>query len=107
MAPSTYSATGKSRFAQWFIKRAFSQKPKVSRRKCKGCGKCRDHCPVKAIEMKPRGKNRPPYASFDYGKCIRCFCCQELCPFNLVKIKTPLLVKIMKRSKKRRLTRKK
>ena len=99
MEPSNFAA-GSSRFVQWLLKRVFSQKPKVSRRKCKGCSKCKEHCPAGAITMKQ--KKNGMYATFDYNKCIRCFCCQELCPFHVVKVKTPFVVKIMQRSKRRR-----
>lgn len=54
---------------------------------CTGCATCRDSCPVGAIEM--RGK-RP---AFEYGRCIRCYCCQELCPRKCLRLKTPWLVR--------------
>jgi uncharacterized protein (DUF362 family)/Pyruvate/2-oxoacid:ferredoxin oxidoreductase delta subunit len=98
--PSVQIKMGKTRFTRWFVKRALQEKPKVSKSKCKGCGKCKEHCPVQAIGMKSKGNNKT-YASFDLNKCIRCFCCQELCPFNLVKVKTPLFAKYMKRKRKR------
>ncbi len=48
---------------------------------CKGCRVCLNHCPVSAITMK---KNK---ANIDKTKCIRCYCCQELCEHNAVKVK--------------------
>jgi uncharacterized protein (DUF362 family)/Pyruvate/2-oxoacid:ferredoxin oxidoreductase delta subunit len=48
---------------------------------CTGCGICGKSCPAQVITMcggKPR---------MDLEKCIRCFCCQELCPSKAVKIK--------------------
>lgn len=65
-----------------------SQRPRMPKSKCRGCGKCFEHCPPKAIHIK-NGR-----AMVDLNKCIRCFCCQELCPFHIVKIKTPLLSKV-------------
>ena len=37
------------------------------------------HCPVpgKALSFR-NGKDRPPV--YDRKKCIRCYCCQEMCP---------------------------
>ena len=104
MAPSTFSATGKSKVTQWLMRRMFSQKPVVSKRKCIGCMKCSEHCPVDCIHSrdKGRGKRKGKYVTFDLDKCIRCFCCQELCPLHIVKVKTPIVVKIMNRSKRRR-----
>ena len=48
---------------------------------CTGCGVCAKSCPAQVISMcggKPR---------VDLQRCIRCFCCQELCPSKAVKIK--------------------
>lgn len=65
-----------------------TQRPVVRRSKCRGCQKCYEHCPPKAIRMVD-GK-----AHFNYDICIRCFCCQELCAYHVVKVKTPWLAKI-------------
>lgn len=48
---------------------------------CKGCGKCVEFCPAKAITI-VKGK-----AKIDRKVCIKCYCCQELCPFGLMGIK--------------------
>ncbi len=63
------------------ISRFFEPKPKISVR-CIGCGKCVESCPQKTItlEMK-KGKK---IAKIKYGNCIRCYCCQELCPHGAV-----------------------
>ncbi len=73
---------------QPLIKRLVSRRPYIPTKLCKGCKKCFEHCPPKAISMVD-GK-----AKIDYDKCIRCYCCQELCPFHVVKVKTPILYKI-------------
>ncbi len=83
---------------QWMqpiVHRLTTQRPHVNRRKCRGCKKCFEHCPVKAISMVPTKKGKLPKAKFDYNKCIRCYCCQELCPFGLVKVKSGIVYKIM------------
>jgi uncharacterized protein (DUF362 family)/Pyruvate/2-oxoacid:ferredoxin oxidoreductase delta subunit len=41
---------------------------------CRGCGRCRDLCPAKAIRM---ASGRPAITE---PECIRCYCCHELCP---------------------------
>ena len=83
------------RWLQKPLHRLTTRRPAVNKRKCKGCKKCFEHCPVHAINMKPTKKGGVPKAKFDYNKCIRCFCCQELCPFGLVKVKTGLIYKII------------
>jgi Fe-S-cluster-containing hydrogenase component 2 len=42
---------------------------------------------VQAIVMKD-GK-----PAFDYETCIRCYCCQELCPEHAIDLKVPWFVR--------------
>ena len=84
-------------FLQPLFHKLMTRRPFVKKKDCRGCGKCKAHCPANAITMKE--KKNGMYADFDLTKCIRCFCCQELCPFNVVKIKTGLFYKVI-RSKK-------
>lgn len=86
-------------FLNSFVHKVMTRRPHISASKCKGCKKCYNHCPVKAIEMKQK-HNKKSYAKIDYEKCIRCFCCQELCPFNVVKIKCGIVYKIVHRKRK-------
>lgn len=55
---------------------------------CKGCRDCVDNCPPKALAMNKQG--RP---IVDLQSCIRCFCCQELCPHQAVKLYKPWLAR--------------
>lgn len=73
------------------INRFIKPKPQFSRKDCKGCGMCARSCPPKAIEM----KGGAPVC--DLSKCIRCFCCHELCNYNAVKIKRPWFLKLLLR----------
>ena len=81
-------------FLNGIVHKLTTRRPVINKNKCKGCKKCCEHCPAKAIEMKDKN-NGNKYAKIDYNKCIRCFCCQELCPFNVVKIKSGLVYKIV------------
>jgi len=54
--------------------------PDVILDKCEGCMDCKISCPALAIEMAD-GKAR-----IDMAKCIKCYCCQELCPYDAIKI---------------------
>lgn len=58
---------------------------------CRGCGKCALHCPAKAIKV-VEGRAR-----VDQKKCIHCYCCQELCPFDAVRFRTSLVYKICRK----------
>lgn len=50
-------------------------RPVFTHKSCDGCGTCLRACPAHAISM---DENRRPRV--DMQRCIRCFCCQELCP---------------------------
>lgn len=58
---------------------------------CVGCGDCYRSCPPQVINM----RNKKAEVSLD--GCIRCFCCQELCQYQAVKIKRPLLGRVLTR----------
>ncbi len=56
------------------LRDALERKPTVVKKKCVGCGICRNNCPVDAIKIVDKK------AVIDKTKCIRCYCCQEFCP---------------------------
>lgn len=58
---------------------------------CVGCRDCYRSCPPQVITM------RNNKAEVSLENCIRCFCCQELCQYQAVKIKRPLLGRILTR----------
>jgi ferredoxin len=70
-------------------------RPAIHAAACTRCGNCISACPVepRALDWGRLGKARPPV--YKYNKCIRCFCCQEICPAGAVRIKTPLLGRLM------------
>lgn len=75
-----------NRFAKkYMVKRVHPDKT------CRGCGKCATHCPAKAITVVNRR------AKVDQSKCIHCYCCQELCPFDAVRFRTSVLYKLARK----------
>jgi uncharacterized protein (DUF362 family)/Pyruvate/2-oxoacid:ferredoxin oxidoreductase delta subunit len=74
-----------------FAKNRISPRPFIDAAKCNHCGTCVAHCPVtpKAVDWKNGNTDVPPV--YDYDRCIRCFCCQELCPQAAIAIREPLL----------------
>lgn len=82
-------------FLKRFLKKEWvTQRPLINKKTCKGCAKCYEHCPQKAIIM--QGEKTSKKAYIDTKLCIRCYCCQELCPFNAVKLTKPLLYHIIR-----------
>lgn len=71
------------------LDRAMKPKPIFIHKDCIGCGDCCRSCPAKVIAM----VNNKPIVKLN--NCIRCFCCQELCKYQAVKIKRPLLGRIL------------
>ncbi|MCG6534619.1 MAG: DUF362 domain-containing protein [Syntrophales bacterium LBB04] len=80
-----------------FIRRRLLQRPVCDQGQCLLCGKCRDFCPAQAIVC-----DEKPLA-FDYERCIRCYCCIEVCPegalHNFEPIAGRILGKIIRRNK--------
>lgn len=64
------------------LPQVFRPRPVFTHRRCDGCGTCLRACPAKAITMDER--HRP---HVDVKQCIRCYCCQELCPKTDVEVR--------------------
>ncbi len=78
-----------------FIKNRTSPRPTITKSLCNRCGTCVQNCPVtpKAVDWIEGDESRPP--AHDYNRCIRCFCCQEVCPQGAVFVKETALGKIL------------
>jgi uncharacterized protein (DUF362 family)/Pyruvate/2-oxoacid:ferredoxin oxidoreductase delta subunit len=63
-------------FFQNFLRRHTLAKPVCDQPLCKLCSKCWTICPAQAIA------ETTDKIEFDYGKCIRCYCCIEVCPYG-------------------------
>lgn len=84
-----------------FLVPFLTKKPIVKENKCIGCGICVNSCPVegKAIHIRRKegeGKGRGT-AYYDYDKCIKCYCCQEMCPEDAITVKKSLLARFADR----------
>ncbi len=80
-------------FSSGKLGRFFMPRPKASLEKCRGCGECVASCPQHTIELTE--KHGKKLASIRYADCIRCYCCQELCPFGAIEIKKNLIIKLV------------
>ncbi len=79
------------------VRRFVVPKPFIRAAKCTKCGTCVSVCPVdpKAVEFGGAGQTAPPV--HDYQRCIRCYCCQELCPEGAIEVATPWLGRLIHR----------
>ena len=66
------------------IKNLTVKRPIFNSRKCKLCGECVRICPAKALSI---ADNR---VQADYQKCIRCYCCHEICSHDAITLKKKL-----------------
>ncbi|MDR2174763.1 MAG: DUF362 domain-containing protein [Synergistaceae bacterium] len=88
-----------------FLERALTSRPSHIPSRCLGiarCGRCAAVCAAKAIEPAERalisagagaGEEGGKSLKFDYEKCIRCYCCHEMCPANAIEFKEGLWMK--------------
>ncbi|MBN1139562.1 MAG: 4Fe-4S binding protein [Anaerolineae bacterium] len=49
----------------------------------------------KALRFADDNRRRPPIYHHDI--CIRCYCCQEMCPNQAISTRTPLLGRLISR----------
>jgi uncharacterized protein (DUF362 family) len=76
---------------QRIIRKHMLQRPVADNKLCELCSECWRYCPAKAISPK---KKR---IVFDYDKCIRCYCCLEVCPQGALLAKETVPGKIIRR----------
>jgi uncharacterized protein (DUF362 family)/Pyruvate/2-oxoacid:ferredoxin oxidoreductase delta subunit len=89
--PPSEPAWNLPRFLQKTLKNALTSQPTFEEDLCNHCDQCVGACPPRALYRK--GKD----IVFDYGKCIRCFCCQEVCPEGAISIKPGWALKLVSR----------
>lgn len=76
---------------QRVIRKHMLQRPVADHALCELCGECWRYCPAKAISFKKKK------IAFDYDKCIRCYCCLEVCPQGALLSKETFPGKIIRR----------
>ncbi|MGD9077399.1 MAG: DUF362 domain-containing protein [Desulfobacteraceae bacterium] len=74
-----------------FTKRFLVSKPTQEGNSCAGCGECVALCPAEAIQLEAKK------IDFDYDRCIRCYCCQEICPNDAIHFRKGMLVRLLNR----------
>ncbi|MHB8896882.1 MAG: DUF362 domain-containing protein [Candidatus Geothermincolia bacterium] len=74
------------------LSRLVAATPEPVAESCTLCGRCVDFCPRGAMSL------GVDVAVVDARKCIRCFCCDELCEQQAIEISRPLLARMLKRN---------
>lgn len=78
-------------FSGGIFGKILSPRPEIDTAKCRGCGECKTSCPQHTIDMISAGGKK--VARIDRKNCIRCYCCQELCPFTAIKTKRNIILR--------------
>lgn len=86
--PKTAPLVFGPKISQVFLRKHLIQRPEVEASLCKSCGDCERYCPARAISL------RQKKIRFDYERCIRCYCCLEVCPHGALRTCQPLLGRI-------------
>jgi uncharacterized protein (DUF362 family)/Pyruvate/2-oxoacid:ferredoxin oxidoreductase delta subunit len=73
------------------LDKVIKPRPRFDHEICVGCGMCAKGCPPKTIAMRD-GK-----PEVDLSRCIRCFCCSELCAHGAVSIARPWFIRMVLR----------
>lgn len=84
-----------SRFGAPVVKRLLMDRPTIMSDKCTRCGLCVRACPLEEPAVNRKRKDQVP--SYDYGRCIRCYCCQEVCPAGAIENRRTLLGRLAHR----------
>ncbi|MBU3948295.1 MAG: DUF362 domain-containing protein [Proteobacteria bacterium] len=79
------------RSIQKTMRRHFIQRPLADNSLCRLCGECWKYCPAGSIAY---DKEK---IIFDYEKCIRCYCCIEVCPEGALKAVETLPGKLIRK----------
>ena len=82
-----------TKFSSGKIGRFFMPRPMADISKCRGCGECVASCPQHTIVLAE--KNGKKIARIHHADCIRCYCCQELCPFEAIRIKKNFIIRLI------------
>jgi uncharacterized protein (DUF362 family)/Pyruvate/2-oxoacid:ferredoxin oxidoreductase delta subunit len=72
-----------------FFKNALTVRPSIDREICTLCENCLDQCPPSVMK-----KIKEEKIDIDLRNCIRCFCCQEICPSGAISIKKGWLLRL-------------
>ena len=75
---------------QRFFNNRLVPKPIIREKKCNLCGTCISMCPADPKAINWLNGNEKEVPRYNYDQCLRCYCCQEVCPESAIELKVPL-----------------
>lgn len=84
-------------FRSAWLNNAVNPRPQITDAACINCGLCINSCPLRPSAVNWPGAPGEAAPVYDYDRCIRCYCCQELCPEGAIEIHTPWPGRVLKR----------
>ena len=78
-----------------FFKNQICPKPVIDVTICTNCGTCVKQCPVNPKAVNWHNGDKSTLPTHKYDRCIRCYCCQELCPEGAITVKETLLSRVI------------
>lgn len=76
------------------VKGQIMNRPTIDSKLCTRCGICVRACPLEPPAVDRRQKNAVP--DYQYTRCIRCYCCQEVCPAGAIHVRKTLLGRLLR-----------
>jgi uncharacterized protein (DUF362 family)/Pyruvate/2-oxoacid:ferredoxin oxidoreductase delta subunit len=89
------------------LRHHLTTRPRFDDPLCTRCEICTRHCAAEAMVMAPRGRRHGgPDASstavaVDLDRCIRCYCCQEVCPEGAISVGEGALLRLARLARRR------
>jgi uncharacterized protein (DUF362 family)/ferredoxin len=78
-----------------FIRNRITPRPVINPAVCTGCGTCIKMCPVGTTALDWMANEAGKRPKHKYNKCIRCYCCQEVCPEGAITVANPALSRLI------------
>ena len=95
-SPVSTAISLSSKSVQFLMRNFVTPKPVILADKCVNCGQCVRICPAEPKAVNYHDGDRKKIPSYHYSDCIRCYCCQEMCPHEAIIVETPLIGKIVR-----------
>ncbi len=77
-------------FLRDYLRGWLTTRPVLDRGTCQMCMVCENNCPAQVIAR------HDDTLRFDLKRCIRCFCCQELCPHGAIRVESGPLARLLR-----------